>query len=881
MTVIERPIPRATYRLQLNKDFTFRDVEAIALYLGQLGISHAYLSPILEARPGSTHGYDTVNHRRLNPELGTLDEFRQMAAALRTAGVSIILDIVPNHMGIGGDQNDLWLDVLEWGKASRYADWFDIDWAPSEPTLEGKVLVPFLGTSYGEALRTGRLDLRFDAATGSFSVWAEGAHRLPVCPASYGSILQSVDRAFLPPGDSVATPTDPAAGAALKASLVDACAARPDLLAAIDAAVARINTAPNRAALAQLIEQQNWRPARYSVAADDINYRRFFVVSDLAAIRIEREEVFDRVHALTFQLVAEGLVDGLRVDHIDGLRDPHAYCLELRRKCPKPIYLVVEKILAEDEQLPLGWDVEGTTGYEFAAAVNRLLTDPASEVPLSETYARYTGRTESLSEIERSAKLDIMDFEMAAELDGLADRLRRLAVSERETADLTRNGLRAALRATIAQMEVYRTYVAPGAVSPADRQWIASAIERARKATPALGDATFAFLQQVMTASAGPALEVAMGIQQYSGPVMAKGLEDTALYRFNRLIALSDVGAKPDRFTQSVASMHRVMRKRLAEQPHGLLCTSSHDTKRGEDTRARIAALSGHADAWAAHVDEWRDQLGAYPIEPNDSYYFFQLLLGAWPAAFPSGGPLAAAQLGALRERIAGAMLKSVREARLRTNWIVPQEEYEAQVRAHVEAALSERDDNAFLVSFRAFERSVATDGAQNGLIETVLKLTTPGVPDVYQGAELWEQSTVDPDNRRSVDYALRRDMLARVGDPGRADDIPSGMSKLALIARLLAFRAHHPALFAKGGYEPVEVSGPDADRVFAFRRHCEGEPTLLVAVALWPWRGAVEAQLEGIDATTGWVDVLSGRPVADPESIMASGKNFIVLATT
>lgn len=880
MSHSQRPIPRATYRLQLNKDFTFGDVEAIAPYLGRLGISHAYLSPILEARPGSTHGYDTVNHRRLNPELGTLDEFRQMASALRAAGVSIILDIVPNHMGIGGDRNDLWLDVLEWGKASRYADWFDIDWNPSEPTLVGKVLVPFLGTSYGEALRTGRLELRFDPASGTFAVWAEGTHRLPVCPTSYAGIVSGLDKGLLPLASRVAGPSDIAAGAALKADLAKVCSAQPALQGAIEDVVARINAAPDRAMLAQLIEQQNWRPARYSVAADDINYRRFFVVSDLAAIKIEREEVFNHVHALTFQLVAEGLVDGLRVDHIDGLRDPRAYCLELRRKCPRPIYLVVEKILAEDEQVPRDWDVEGTTGYEFAAVVNRLLTDPEAESPLSEAYQRYTGRTESLSETERSAKLDIMDFEMAAELDGLADRLRRLAVSERETADLTRNGLRAALRATISQMEVYRTYVAPGAVRSADRQRISTAIEHARNATPALDGAVFAFLQRVMAASDGPAQEVALRIQQYSGPVMAKGLEDTALYRFNRLIALSDVGAKPDRFTQSVAAMHEIILARLAQQPHGLLCTSSHDTKRGEDTRARVAALSGHVDEWVASVTEWRKQLSALPIDPNDSYAFFQLLLGAWPTAFPTDGPLAAEQLGAFRERVQGAMLKSIREARLRTNWIVPQDDYEQQVRVYVDAALSEREDNAFLASFRAFERRLSADGAQNGLIGTILKLTTPGVPDIYQGAELWQQSMVDPDNRRPVDFDLRRKMLGRLGDPATTADVRAGRSKLSIIMTLLAFRARHPALFAEGSYDPVAVTGRDADRVLAFQRHCRGEPSLLVAVALWPWRGAVEARLERIDQGTDWVDVLSGDRVSTPADVIAGDRSFLVLAS-
>jgi len=892
MSDASRPVPRSTYRLQLNKAFTFRDVEAIAAYLQALGISHVYLSPILAARPGSTHGYDTIDHTQINPELGTLDEFRQMARTLREAGISIVLDIVPNHMGIGGDGNALWLDVLEWGRASRYADWFDIDWEPSDPTLWHKVLVPFLGSAYGEALRDGAVELRFDAEAGAFAVWLHGEHKLPVCPDHYGPLLEAISGPLAAAGhrfeDAMNGSGGRAAGDALKRSLARLCAEQPEFRTSIEATVRRFNEEPGRTRLAALVERQAWRPARYSVAADDINYRRFFVVSDLAAVRVERDDVFDHVHALTFQLVAEGWVDGLRIDHIDGLFDPKAYCLALRNKCPRPIYLVVEKILAEDEPLRADWDAEGTTGYEFAAAATRLLTDPAGERRLSETYERFTGRAETLDEIESSAKLDIIDFEMAAELDGLTSRLRKIAASDPLTADLTRNALRNALRAIVAALAVYRTYVAKGEVSEDDRERVRRAVASAVEATPALAPEVFAFIERVLTSAApGAALEAAMRIQQYSGPVMAKGLEDTALYRFNRLIALSDVGQRPDRFHDSVADFHAFMTERLPGQRHGLLTSSSHDTKRGEDTRARIAALSGCAEAWAGSVTEWTRQLagqGAPEIDRNDLYYFLQMLVGAWPAEFAEGLPLPEGALEAFRERMDQAMLKSIREARVHTNWMVPHADYEARVNTLVQAALSPAADNAFLPSFRAFEAGVAWSGAQNGLIQSAIKLTAPGVPDIYQGAELWEQSLVDPDNRRPVDYARRAALLRDVSGVDMAElarDFRSGAIKLAVVSRLLAFRALHPLLFAEGSYEPVAVTGADAGRVVAYLRQGEGQ-RMLVLACLQPWRSQPSAELPDRFRSGTWRDVIRNQDVAIDGSIaelFADGVPVAVLA--
>ena len=821
-----RPIPRATYRIQLHRDFTFIAAAGLAPYLEQLGISHAYLSPILKARPGSTHGYDTVDHTALNPELGTRADFEAMAAAFRRHGIGIVLDIVPNHMGVGGDLNAQWLDLLEWGRRSRFAEWFDINWTPTEPTLRNKVLVPFLGTTFGQAIEAGKLELRKDQ-TGKFAIWAEGSHKLPVCPDTYELI--GVD---------------------------------PE----------RLNTPGGRPELIRLIDAQHWRPARYSVAADDINYRRFFIVSDLAAIRIERDDVFDHVHRLVFELVEQGLVEGLRVDHIDGLYDPKAYCQKLRARCPRPIYLVVEKILAPHEQLRADWDVEGTTGYEFAAAATKLLVDPQAESALGSVYQNFTGRTGTLAEIERTSKRGIIDYEMAAELDGLATRLRSLAASGPATIDLTRNGLRAALREIVASMPVYRSYVDGDHLSDEDRRSIEFAVGRAREAAGALDPQLFSFVRATMLGEtpdgvAAPrqsVLDLAQRIQQYTGPVMAKGLEDTALYRYNRLIALSDVGEKPDRVGESVEAFHAFSGARRARSPHGMLTSSSHDTKRGEDSRARIAAISGRVDTWRDAVEAWRTQLvnaGAPTIEPNDLYYFFQLLLGSWPADFPDQGALDPATLSAFRKRLDAAMLKSVREARQKTNWSVPASDYETATSSLVEIAL--RPAGKFLDSFRKFESELGRSGAMNGLIETVLKLTVPGVPDIYQGAEFWEQSMVDPDNRRAVDFEARKAALSAGSDiPALITNWRDGRLKQHVIRSLLDLRRRSPELFASGSYEPIYSNGRTS--VLAFLRRLD-QHAILVAISLYPWRESHwgpqdQLQLPSDMPDCQWRDVLSGH---------------------
>ncbi len=854
--------PRATYRLQLNKNFTFSDAEAIAPYLGRLGVSHAYLSPILKARPGSMHGYDTVDHTTLNPELGTLADFRRLASALRAEGIGIVLDIVPNHMGVGGSDNALWLDVLEWGQQSRYADWFDIDWSPREPSLHGRLLVPFLGTSFGEALEQGDLQLRFDTEAGRLAVWAYDSHKLPLAPASYAVVLDGVpDLAGL--AADLAAATDGPEGAEELLAKLQAQAREKAIAAAIDQRGAALNEEPGRETLARLIDQQHWRVARFSVASDEINYRRFFIVSDLAGIRIERDEVFAHAHRLVFELIAEGLVDGLRIDHIDGLYDPAAYCEKLRQAAPRPIYLVVEKILAPHEQLRADWGVDGTTGYEFATVATRLLLAPEGRKAMSRTWHDFTGDETPFDAVEREAKLEMMDYELAAERDALVGRLQVLAAGSRATSDFTGNALCNGLRQIVANMAVYRSYITENAADLRDRRMVGLAVARSKRLAPQLDPALLGFIGQAMCGDGPEALRplavvFARRMQQFTGPVMAKGLEDTALYRANRLLALNDVGSPPDREETSIAAFHDFNRRRAATVPHGMLTTSSHDTKRGEDTRARIAVLPGMAEAWHEAVFKWRELLGEHVqgIDSRELYAFFQLLLGAWPVD---------GERADFGERLEGAVLKAARESRLHTSWAVPRADYEDRLRRLVAAALKE---GPFLEAFQAFEQKIAAAGAANGLVLTLLKLTAPGVPDIYQGAELWEQSMVDPDNRRPVDFAQRERLLAALTPETDLaslwQDWRNGAVKQALIQRLLAMRAERPELFAAGDYRPVAVTGAEAERVIAFIREAAGS-RLLVVAALQPSRPVEAARLE-LEAGADWLDLLRpGETQGDP----------------
>ena len=907
--------PRATYRLQLNSQFGFAAAAALAPYLQRLGITHVYASPILKARPGSTHGYDIVAHDSLNPELGDAAQFDAMVAAFNAAGLKILLDFVPNHMGVGGADNPLWLDVLEWGSDSAYAGWFDIDWEPYRGYLHEKLLVPVLGDQYGIELDAGKLVLKLDEATGELAVWAYDRHKLPICPLTYGEVLGDTHPTLERLGDEFGAlrewrPQVVRRAANLKRQL--AAAARDDaaVRGALAGAIERVNRPDDdgvRRSLDEVIAKQHWRAAHFRVAGDDINYRRFFNINDLAGIRIELPEVFEHAHKLVLELLGKGVIDGLRIDHIDGLLEPRAYLERLRAALARAgvpdCYLIVEKILARGEVLPEAWPVDGTTGYEFAATVLQALVDPASEESLTRLYRELTDERERFADVVHAAKLKIMRNEMASEVNVLARDAARVARQNPRTADFTHGLLRTALRELIAGFPVYRTYVdAAGRCTETDLQHLGVALAAARRRAAELDASVFAFLARLLTGKLVEAprsgfsrvavLRCAMKVQQLSGPVMAKGLEDTAFYRYNRFIALNEVGGEPQRIGAGVEALHETNVERGRRSPHGLSATATHDTKRGEDARARLAVLTELPAEWAEQVREWRRLLrGSMPSDAspdaNDEYYFYQSLLGAWPPELcdtPSPDERALRDFAA---RLRGAMTKAVREAKRHSTWAAPDERYETAALALVDAALT--PGNAFLAQFAPFASRIARLGVHNSLLQVALKLTSPGVPDLYQGTELWDFSLVDPDNRRRVDFAHRAGLLEAVERSVEQDRVGAlthwlrhwhdGRIKLAVTRALLELRAREPALFAAGGYEACAVSGPRADELVAFvRRH--GQRLVLTAAQRFPlraersrdWRGT---RIHVARPVMGAVDVLTGGSVRgdslDPAELFAT----------
>ena len=912
--------PRATYRLQFNKDFGFAQAARLVPYLAKLGVSHVYASPWLKARPGSTHGYDIVDHHQLNPELGGAEAFETFVAALQAHGLGQILDFVPNHMGVGGSDNPLWLDVLEWGRDSSYAGWFDIDWESDRRYLHDKVLAPFLGDQYGIELHAGKLCLRFDEEDGSLAVWAYGTHKLPVNPLCYQRILGVAHPELERIGDEFRHLPEWRSQVVrrareLKREMAELARQREDVRAAIGAALARFNGSvgdpDSWRRLDALIGDQYWRAAYYRVAADDINYRRFFNINDLAGLRMELPDVFEHAHALVLSLLAKGAIDGLRIDHIDGLLNPKDYLERLRAAGTtadgRPFYLIVEKILSRHESLPSGWPVDGTTGYEFANLVLGLLIDPAGEEGITRTWAEFTGGRSNFADTVRECKLRIMRHEMAGELNVLAREAGRVARENPETSDFTHNELRRAIREIVACFPVYRTYLDwEDNPSEADLRDLTWAVKRARANETDLDPSVFDFLYKLLSGelvshprsgfSRQSVLRCAMKFQQYSAPVLAKGLEDTAFYRYNRFVALNEVGGDPELFGVAVANFHKANLERQKRWPDSMLTTATHDTKRGEDTRARLAVLSEIADEWSKNVNAWRrilrarrgDVEGTAPPARSDEYLFYQLLAGTWPPEFTGSEAPDPAALARYAVRLKAALKKSIREARLRSSWVAPNTEYENAVLDFVSGALDMEQSRAFFASFLPFEEKVARWGVLNSLAQTTLKLTVPGVPDIYQGAELWDLSMVDPDNRRPVDYELRQSLLAKLdgdGHPCIRDMLArwqTGAVKLFVVSRILRLRAAKAELFRRGTYEPLPVNGAKADLVCAFARRQNGD-RVIVAVSRFPSKqdqgwGETTISLRSNDDTTGTAakefrDVLSGRKLSgDGGELPAAG---------
>ena len=892
-------IPRATYRVQFGKEFGFDDATAIAPYLAQLGISHVYTSPYLQARPGSKHGYDITNHNCLNRELGGEDAYRRMLSAFRENGLEHILDYVPNHMGVGGSDNPFWLDVLEWGRESRYAGWFDIDWESHSEYLSGKLLVPFLANQYGVELESGRFELKFDPVEGAFSVWIYDTHKLPVTPPTYPKILNSDVpelKEFAEGFDGLKESWPNRQGRAneLQAELAKSYAKDHAFRVAVDLAVARFRGKPGQLnswdRLDELIRLQHWRPAHFRVAADDINYRRFFNINDLAGIRMEVPEVFEHAHQLILRLLKDGSLQGLRIDHIDGLYNPKQYLEQLRAAAGNAFYLVVEKILGRYESLRDDWPVAGTTGYEFCAEVTALLVDAAAEAPLTRFYAEFTGELQSFPEIVRESKIRIMENELRSELEALARAAVRVARQDPYTIDFTRRILRRALRQIIACFPVYRTYVDGGEPNEADERYIHWAIAQAMKYEPEVDKSVFEFLEKLLTGELGrqsssdfhrrAATLCAMKAQQLSGPVMAKGFEDTALYRYNRFVGLNEVGSAPEQFGVSVSTFHKENLSRAEKWPHTMLATATHDTKHGEDARARLAALSLVAEEWITKVASWSrilrarrgDVEGKAPPARNDEYLFFQNLVATWPAELTLPNALDESKLSPYSERLQAAMVKSIREERLHSNWLAPNTTYENAVLEFVRDALNPKVAQTFLDNFLPFQQQVAELGVRNSLVQVLLKTTSPGVPDFYQGCELWDLSLPDPDNRRPVDFAQRQQLLATLSHPGKQNcgcalggllnNWHDGMIKLAVIEKLLKFRREHSLLFETGGYEPIQATD-EAWPVCAFLRKTEQEQCLVLAsldsrikTADYP----DTYMLLGADAPALWSDAITGR---------------------
>ena len=878
-------IPTATYRLQLNKDFTFREAREIVPYLQRLGISDAYASPYFQAGAESLHGYDITDHNKFNAAIGSREDYNAWVAALHAQGMGQIVDFVPNHMGINDPQNVWWQDVLENGPSSLYAPYFDIDWRPLKTDLHDKVLLPILGDQYGRVLERGELQVRFNG--GSFLL-TYFDHVFPIAPGTYRYILELAlenlaefhDEDFYAEFQSIRTALEylprrtetdserikerAREKEIIKKRLERRCAEAPQVQRAIEKAVETINGRVGDPRsfdrLDELLNAQSYRLAFWRVAAEEINYRRFFDVNDLAAIRVELPEVFDAVHKLLFELVGSGAVTGLRIDHPDGLYRPLEYFEKLQLRCaralrvPLPkdgraIYLIVEKILIGDEQLPQNWPVHGTTGYDFANQVARVLVDQNAEGAITKIFKRFIGHSLHFGHLVYAKKRLVMRISLANEVNVLGNMVDRLSEQNRWFRDYTLEALARAVRETIACFPVYRTYLEPGKpVSEEDRAVIERAVAAAKRRNPAIEESVFNFLLDLLLFRFPENLdeeqraahaEFVLKFQQFTGPIMAKGIEDTVFYIYNRLAALNEVGGEPQLFGLSVETFHQRNLRRQRDWPASLLATSTHDSKRSEDVRARMLAISEIPQLWGRSLQKWRTanrrfkkQIDeAEAPDAGEEYLLYQTLLGTWPVDL-DGAPVSSVGQEFVT-RIQRYMAKALKEAKLNTSWIQPNENWDDAMREFVARILEPGPRNKFLPIFLPVAAEIARLGAINSLAQTAIKLTAPGVPDIYQGTEIWDDSLVDPDNRRPIDYARRREMLAKI-EKVPANELmqcwPDGRIKMRLTQRLLHLRCENPELFREGNYESLNFGGAFADCAIGFaRRH--GDRAIIVIV--------------------------------------------------
>ncbi len=927
---MRRHSPTATYRVQFNRFFTFKQAQVQLGYLSRLGVSDLYASPYFKARADSMHGYDICDHNTLNPSIGSEEDYAQLVDELHRLNMHQLLDIVPNHMGIGEPNNTWWMDVLENGPSSPYAPYFDIDWNPLKIELTNKVLLPILGDMYGRVLEKKELQLRFVAETATFQLYYYD-HSLPINPRAYRHLLEYRQDQLI---ENLGNQSDAALEYAsiltalrhlpmryetelekvrernrekeiIKRRLAALCLREPQVQAFIEQNTESFNGVAGEPRsfelLHKLLEEQSYRLSYWRVSAEEINYRRFFDVDDLAAIRVDQAAVFEKTHQLIFKLLGEGKLDGLRVDHIDGLRNPKGYLQRLQKrffveiahnqfeesdvsrelrptletrllerfrqeqasgKLPpeltRPLYVVVEKILGREEALPLDWPIAGTTGYEFANAVNGLFVDSTSQEAFDQLYTNFIGEKFSFPNLAYQKKKQIMWFSLASEVNVLTNLLHQIAERQWLYRDFTLNSLRNAIREVIACFPVYRTYVTreQTKVDRNDQNQIEAAINWAKKRNPTVESSVFDFMREVLLLHFPDDLDeegrnewynFVMKFQQCSGPVIAKGLEDTSFYIYNRLISLNEVGGEPDQFGVSVEHFHRQQMMRLHDWPSSMLTTSTHDTKRSEDVRARINVLSEIPQEWKAALDRWtsynqpkKTLLDDGQLVPgaNGEYFLYQTLLGIWPFEHKIDGPLIHREL---IERVKVYMLKALKEAKVNTSWLNQNNEYEAAVGRFIENILEPDDlENRFLRDFTSLQRKIAHYGVFNSLSQALLKFTSPGVPDIYQGNEIWDFSLVDPDNRRVVDYELRAALLSKVeqiedvsGVRNLVESKEDGRIKLFVTYRTLNFRHQHRTLFEKGAYIPLEASGERSENICAFSRDQNGEKAIIVAPRL------------------------------------------------
>ncbi|MBV9492272.1 MAG: malto-oligosyltrehalose synthase [Verrucomicrobia bacterium] len=878
-------IPTATYRLQYNRNFKFTDALKIIPYLQKLGISDVYSSPFFRSHPGSDHGYDVSNHNEINAGIGTRDDFNTLAGALKERNMGHIADFVPNHMGISDANNEWWMDVLENGPSSTFAPFFDIDWDPIKEALHNKILLPVLGDQYGRVLERGELGL--DYREGAFFVtyydWV-----FPLNPRTYYFVLQPALRYLANYSDEIMvqelesiitglehlpsrTETDPAKvrerareKEIVKRRIARLCTEYPQVREAIDGAMnqvqGRVGDPHSFDKMDELLDSQAYRLSYWRVAGEEINYRRFFDVNNLAAIRVENPVVFETIHRLVFELLKAGQVTGLRIDHVDGLRYPKAYLRQLQRRMldipdsevvedstlrDRGFYLIVEKILSEDEKLRTDWPIHGTTGYDFVTDVTQVLVDSANADHFSRLYREFIDRHVHFESLVFEKKRLVMDVSLSSDIESLGHRMSELAERDRLHRDFTRDSLSVVVRDLIACFPVYRTYIGDDqVVSEADRQVVLRAARAAKRRNPSVDASIFDFLRDLLLLEKFEnfdqearqlQLEFVLKFQQCTGPIMAKGLEDTAFYIYNRLVALNEVGGEPQRFGINPERFHERNRLREINTPHTLTTLTSHDTKRSEDVRARIAVLSELPREWQGWLEDWRKMNfdfktnvdGELAPSANEEYLLYQTLLGTWP--------FSAEEINEeYEQRLQQYFLKAIKEAKVNSSWIQPNQDWENASSQFLHRLL--QPDHPFRKAVTDVSQLISWHGMLNSLSQTILKLTVPGVPDFYQGTELWDFSLVDPDNRRPVNYAKREEALETIQKRPLQElfgEWQNGYIKLAVVHRLLLFRQKHRSLFQQGNYASLYASGPLANHCLSFARKTANERLLVIVPRL------------------------------------------------